>query len=139
MRLGLGGESPGMVRIKAQRGLRGGEAVFRLARAGENEAAQNVVAGFVRFEGDGAVDGGERLALPLRLMEQAGGEVLQGKRVVGLLGESFAVGALGVGVATEVVELKAAHDLRGTAEGVAHGEIRNPKSEIRNKFERSES
>ena len=118
---GLGREGASVLRIEAQRRLRGGETVARAVEDGEDVAAQDVVVGVVGLLGDGAVNGRERLAFSLRLVELAGGELVEGEGVVGLLRERFAKGVFGIGVAAEVFELEAAEDFG------RHGEMTDGK------------
>jgi hypothetical protein len=79
-----------------------------------------VVIDFVGLKRDGVRDGGEGVTLAAGLVELAGREVVEGKGVVRLLGEGFAKGPLGVGVAPDLLELEAAEDLGRSAARVAH-------------------
>ena len=76
VRLRLGGEGAGVVRIEAQRGARGGERLLRPVEDAEDEGAQDVVVGFVRLDGDGLVD-------RLRAHPLAAGNAATGSRRAG--------------------------------------------------------
>ena len=97
----------------------GSQRILRPIKHAKDKGAQNVMIGFVGREGDGAVDGLQRHAVALGLMELADREVMQRKGIVWLLRERFAKGAFSIRVAADSLELETAKDLRGNA-GVAH-------------------
>ncbi|MEI9894865.1 MAG: hypothetical protein WDN28_13515 [Chthoniobacter sp.] len=111
VRLRLGGVGVGIVGIEPQGHAGGVEGFLGPLERAENEAAQHVMLRFVRLDGDGPLDGLQRLLAQLIHAPLAAGELVQGKGVVRLLRKRFLERAGGIRETAQLLELQATQDL----------------------------